>query len=355
MGKVQITFCGDTYFGQKGQTDDLFFPEVPLQNADLSIINLEGPFLENENYAPAKSSAIYSDSSWVNLLTQNSIQCVCLANNHIMDFGSHGLCNTLKILDRNNINYFGAGMNLNAAAKMKIINIKGKKVGIQGYSWYIIQSKNAGRDSAGTGPLDKSLIIENIVKNKHLVDLLIISFHFCYEFEQYPLPSQRSLCHSCIDAGADIIVGHHPHTMQGVEIYKNKVIAYSLGNFIFADIRSSGKMIRRWNNSMNHSCILFIELFEDNSFNHRVIPLNTGDAKDTEQQAFNSTMKRLSTPLHFDYNEYRKFWRENRLRFLPDDFSGKSKFLFNASFIGHKIVEKMKPILIKRTSYSDLL
>lgn len=164
-----------------------------------------------------------------------------LANNHILDYYETGLFDTQKILSANNIVFAGAGKDLNEARKLSIIEKDGLKIGLLAYSdmAYVVYKGDpplsflAGPNTSGIAPTKESYIKEDIAKAKGSVDFLIISFHWGTENSFFATKKQIDFAHELMDSGVDMILGHHPHRTQGVEIYKGKPIFYSLGNFIF--------------------------------------------------------------------------------------------------------------------------
>ena len=164
-----------------------------------------------------------------------------LANNHILDYYEQGLFDTMKILDENGIAYAGAGRNLEEARKPAVLEKKGLKIGMLAYTDMaeVLYKGNpplrflAGEDSSGVAPTKKDYIMEDIAKYKDIFDILIVSLHWGVEYSYEPTENQIGLAHEIIDSGADMIIGHHTHRCQGVEIYKGKPIFYSLGNFLF--------------------------------------------------------------------------------------------------------------------------
>jgi poly-gamma-glutamate synthesis protein (capsule biosynthesis protein) len=165
---------------------------------------------------------------------------VSLANNHTYDFDDKGLDSTIDTLEKNNILYVGAGQNLEEARALKIVNKDGLKIGFLAYSSLAYSSfsdKNqvpaANETKSGVAPIDAEYILEDIKKNRDKCDLLFVSLHWGIEYTHVPQESQRELAYKIIDAGADGILGHHAHNLQGIEIYKYKPIIYSMSNFIF--------------------------------------------------------------------------------------------------------------------------
>ncbi len=156
-----------------------------------------------------------------------------LANNHAMDYGAGPLAQTGRLLAAQGIVTFGSGTNLDAARSPAIVTKNGIRFGFLGYGTAHAKSVYATGKKAGIAPVRPDDIRNDIKALRDKVDVLIVSLHWGIEYEKRPTKQQRVLAHSIIDWGADLIVGHHPHVMQGIEIYKGKVIAYSLGNFIF--------------------------------------------------------------------------------------------------------------------------
>ncbi|MCX7710749.1 MAG: CapA family protein [Clostridia bacterium] len=166
---------------------------------------------------------------------------VNLANNHILDYYDKGLYDTLELLDKNGIVYAGAGKNLNEARKPARIERKNLKIGMLSYTDMseVLYKGNppirfiADKSKAGVAPRNTGYIKEDVDKLRKEADLVIVSLHWGKEESFDVLPEQIELAHTLMDQGVDIILGHHPHQFQGIEIYKGKPIIYSMGNFLF--------------------------------------------------------------------------------------------------------------------------
>ncbi len=163
-----------------------------------------------------------------------------LANNHILDYYDTGLFDTLDILDKNSIKHIGAGKNIDEARKPVIIEKNGLKIGFLAYTDMADAEYKgnpplrfeAGASKAGVAPKNIDYIKEDITKLRPSVDIIIVSLHWGIEYETTLYPGQQDFAHNIMDMGADMILGHHPHHIKGIEIYKGKPIVYSLGNFI---------------------------------------------------------------------------------------------------------------------------
>ncbi len=203
-----------------------------INENDIVCCNLEGPIIEEgipkkEKVGPNISNGIENTK----YLIQNNFNLFCLANNHIYDYGKKGIENTLRFLDKNNVNYIGASVdNYNMYKRLDLI-VNKEKIGI-------INIAENGFGAAVEENYGYAYMlndhIENLIKeSKQNNDFTIIICHAGAEQWEIPLPEIRKLYKQFIDIGADVIIGHHPHVPQGYEIYKERVIFYSLGNFMF--------------------------------------------------------------------------------------------------------------------------
>jgi len=155
---------------------------------------------------------------------------VALANNHIMQHGQKGLEDTIALLSEKRIGFTGIRIPEKNISNGHVIDKKGLKIGFLGY--------NFRPEQYFTGPPpyvagDIEIIKADILSFRSFCDLIVLSLHWGDEFIDFPSPDQVALAHELIDSGADIILGHHPHILQGIELYKGRIIAYSLGNFLF--------------------------------------------------------------------------------------------------------------------------
>lgn len=207
----------DNEFEKQNQDYNYFFKNVKdiFDKDDLTVVNLEGP-LTTSNNAKVKQFAFKGDPSYVNILKSGGIEAVTLANNHSEDYQKEGMDQTKFILKENNINYFGSN-------KKSIINVKDIRVGLLGYNGW---TENYNENYLNT-------IKSNIEDMKKQSDIVLIYFHWGTERSYYPDQVQKDFAHFAIDNGADLVLGSHPHVIQGIEKYKEKYIAYSLSNFCF--------------------------------------------------------------------------------------------------------------------------
>ncbi len=179
---------------------------------DLTVVNLEGTLTDRGNRQD-KTYAFRGDPSYVQILTQGSVEAVTLANNHSRDYGEISMTDTQKHLDN-------AGIHWVEGLHTKVLDVSGVKVGLIGLN---------GLNSAATNQLSKAM--EQVKAEQ--ADIIMLQVHWGIESEYLPTRMQRDLAHQAIDLGADMVIGHHPHVLQGLEEYKGRMIVYSLGNFCF--------------------------------------------------------------------------------------------------------------------------
>lgn len=158
-----------------------------------------------------------------------------LANNHTPNYGQAGLQDTFDALDQAGIDYVGAGIDAARAHQPIIKTVNHIKIGWLAYndSDVVPASYAAAETHAGTALMDITQMQNDALALKNQVDLIIISMHSGTEYQFTPNSRQTAFARAAIDAGADLIIGHHPHVVQSTEYYQDKLIIYSLGNFVF--------------------------------------------------------------------------------------------------------------------------
>lgn len=213
-----------------------------LRAADLVLVNLEGPLTTRGRRIP-KNFNFRADPSMVAALVRAGIGAVSLANNHVMDYGAVGMQDTLAVLQREGIVAFGAGMRLRAAREGAVAERRGMRIGFLGYLFmgnslepaeiFATAARPGVAGHARSEEALEAMVREDTGRLRPHVDVLVVSFHWGREKRYEPEPYQQRLGRATIDAGADVVVGHHPHVVQGIETYGGGLIAYSLGNFVF--------------------------------------------------------------------------------------------------------------------------
>ncbi|HEY3309106.1 MAG TPA: CapA family protein [Desulfuromonadaceae bacterium] len=205
-----------------------------LAKGDINLANLESPIARSGKEFTTKKYRFRAEPELAQALYQAGFQLVTLANNHSMDFGDQALFETMQNLESAGITWIGAGANLAEARKMALFNVKGEKIAFLGYSLTQPVEFFANAQRPGTMPGWEKHVKADIVRARKEADYVIVTFHWGTEGSSTARANQRSAAHKAIEAGADAVIGHHPHVLQGVERYKNGIIFYSLGNFAFA-------------------------------------------------------------------------------------------------------------------------
>lgn len=243
VSPITLMFVGDImldrgveYLIKKYGNNDWRFPFSQiadfLQPADILIGNLEGPISDKGQ----KVGSIYSfrsNPAATDGLTFAGFDILSIANNHVFDYGRMAMEDSFLRLKENGIDYIGGGFNESEAYSPIVKEIKGVKIAFLAYTNLGSPNWAARDDKSGIAWLEKEKMEEEIKKAKDKADLVIISFHYGEEYAAEPNQFQISISQTAIDAGADLVVGHHPHVVQKVEQYKKGWIAYSLGNFVF--------------------------------------------------------------------------------------------------------------------------
>ncbi len=202
-----------------------------LRAADIAFANLECPLATVGPHDPA-NVIFRADPATVAVLTLGGFDIVSLANNHAMDAGEVALTETLGHLDDAGIRYVGAAVDPSHASDPTFLTAKGLRVGFLAYD--DISDPSACESMIGT---DMTSLRAQVTAAKAGCDVLLVSMHWGVQDTDTTTARQRDVAHACIEAGADAILGHHPHVLQGMELYRGRPILYSMGDFVF-DARS---------------------------------------------------------------------------------------------------------------------
>ncbi len=244
-GRLTVVAVGDIFLGgrvvsfleKKGASYPYGEMGGLLRDADLAIGNLESPLTEADEPFMEKKYILKAPPSAAASLKASGIDVFTLANNHMMDYGEEGLAETIDLLRKEGLGYTGAGTELSSARRPAIYEVKTGadivKVAVLSYSKTFPFEFYAGKDTAGTAPGYKKFLRKDIRAARAGADIVIVAFHWGAERMRLPKDYQREFAHLAVDSGAQMVVGHHPHVIQPVEVYKSGVIFYSLGNFIF--------------------------------------------------------------------------------------------------------------------------
>lgn len=209
--------------------------EVPSRvtsQYDFCILNLECPVI-NGNATPLKKTGpnLKCDDKAIEAIKFGGFHAVTLANNHFRDYNDEGICSTLSLLKKANLEYVGGGTSLDEAKKILIKRINGISIAfinICENEWSI-----ASKYHGGSNPIDTINLFYQIAEIRQTVDYIIVISHGGKELYELPTPRMQKLFRYIIDLGADVVVNHHQHCFSGFEEYKGKLIFYGLGNLVF--------------------------------------------------------------------------------------------------------------------------
>ncbi len=263
-GEKTVLFVGDVMtWGDPmkrhiagGDTDYPFAATAAvIRKADFAVGNLEGPVATRAALRTSIRFPYKMEPVVLQGIQAAGFDLVSTANNHVYDCSEAGVLETLQYLEKANLPQIGTGENLDAALRPHVADIAGTKIAFLGYispeSW-IPDGKEAKRkgafedrvgrmpkrmmarsDRAGTVVVDSNIISEAVRSADKLADLVVVYLHWGVRYEQSVFHFQSEIAHAAVDAGADLVVGHHVHTWQPIELYRDRIIVYGLGNFAF--------------------------------------------------------------------------------------------------------------------------
>lgn len=311
---ITISAAGDCTLGTdegfnykrsfKGKYDAVQDPAYFFQNVqpvfaqdDLTIVNMEGTLTEETTREP-KQFAFKGDAEYAKILTAGAVETANLANNHSFDYGKKSYEDTITALEAEGISSFGY-------ERTAVMDIKGVKVGLAGV-YELAEHIDCKQD-----------LLDNIASLKEQgAQIIIVSFHWGQEKENVPNDVQVELAHTAIDNGADLVLGHHPHVLQGIEEYKGKNIVYSLGNFCFGGNSAPSDM----------DTMIFQQTF------------TVKDGKLQEDNVTNILPCKISSAYEEGYNNYQPILAEGEQK--EKIFEGLSEYSQKAQEAGDRLAQK---------------
>lgn len=225
--------------GREGNGYPFAFVAEHLRAANVAFVNLELPLTERGE-PTSKNFVFRAPPASAGTLTDAGVDIVSTANNHVVDYGVVGLQDTWAALDAAGVARFGTGENVTTARAPRTLDVNGVKVAFLGYAntpvegtgWNLADYQ-ATADTPGFAWLTPEAVAEDVAAAKMHADVVVVSMHTGFEYTDPPNSLQTASAHAAIDAGADLVLGHHPHVLQGIETYNGGLIIYSLGNFVF--------------------------------------------------------------------------------------------------------------------------
>ncbi|MBP6084699.1 CapA family protein [Candidatus Gracilibacteria bacterium] len=190
-----------------------------LENYDIVLGNLEGPVVEKRKQTPDNAMNFSFSPEYLSILKDNHFSILTLANNHTYDHGKEAFAETREQLKNAGLTPLGHPLEITSEHAV-IKDIHGKRIGFLGFN-------------ATKLPFDRDQASLLVQEMNSQTDIVIVTIHWGNEYALKPNKLQKELAHIFVDSGADAVIGHHPHVVQSIEMYKDKMIFYSLGNFIF--------------------------------------------------------------------------------------------------------------------------
>ena len=294
-GTIRLAAVGDIALNsgyedliRQGRGQEVFAGIAPLfVGTDLVIGNLEGPLTERPPVSPPWRHCMRGHPSYASVLRGAGFNVLNLANNHIMDYGWDAVAETIEWATAAGIRVFGAGKDLATARQPLRISVNGLGVSLLGYCSVPVGMLPlyARAHQPGVVPARPAYILEDISAERKKCDFLVVCTHWGQEHVGYPAPGLRRLARAIIAAGADLIIGNHPHVLQGTERLASGLVAYSLGNFTFSDEDWVGAgragnafvMPMRLSDAARRTAVLKVDVADDaHILTHELVPAYLG-------------------------------------------------------------------------------
>lgn len=315
----KILFLGDFFYDYDYVADDIKkISKWVKENNYVTILNLEGCFFKRDAEPIKKRGPnLASSKVAIEVLKELNTIAVCLANNHSMDFGGECLEDTIKLLEENNIHHIGAGRNIYDATKPYFITLNNEKIAILNFGWDVEESVYADFHKAGCAPREEKVVLSSIINARKNADKVIVCMHWGFEYNRLPMPFDIDLGHKMIDLGVELVIGHHPHNVQPKEIYKKKMIYYSLGNFYFSSDRSgfTKKFDEEITNQSDYGLMVGYDNLERN-INEHLIFFNVESNKSEIIPSNEFILKDISN-IDFNSQEYLRKVKKNKKNYNP--------------------------------------
>lgn len=294
---IKFFFAGD-YFNPTGNTnivcDNL---KKIISNCDYSICNFEAPINSLGTKINKSGPHITQPYEALSELKRIGFNCISIANNHIYDFGSIGLQQTISSLQKEKILYVGAGLNFESAYKPLRIEHNNISVSILAGCESEFGCMTSNKTKGGYAWINSKTIEENIIYARKTSDIVIVIAHAGIEEIEIPLPEWRERFKLFCELGADVVIGHHPHVPQGIEKHLNSTIFYSLGNFYFDNVNSPS--------STDDSYSVILNLEKVGVINYEIIyhSKQKGVLTLTDDKNLSFNLNKLNSLLNENYNK----------------------------------------------------
>lgn len=276
-----------------------------------NVVNLECPLTTVDTPRPLQAKNLKAGPEAMEMVSH--FQAVSLANNHVLDWLDAGCEDTLRSLDAAGVAHFGLGRTYPEAIRPLTVRLaNGVELAFVGASRYA----NASGGSWGTAPDNTGLLLRTVRQCRAEKRFTVVYLHAGYEYVPLPAPRERALARRCIRAGADLVCMAHPHVMQGVETFRGKTIAYSLGNFVFSKGIMNEVSSCPGDARLFRSFYLAIDIGPDHRYSVRCKGYRFDDVGlecfgDGENAGLSAELEAMSAPLHAPYLSYwRAYYRQ---------------------------------------------
>lgn len=273
-----------------------------LRSGDMRIVNLECPLVDQGEPVSKSGAVLKGTSDHISGLTSIPFEVATLGNNHVFDYGTEAFVKTRDLLQQNNIKTVGAGMSMEEAAAPLIVTVRGLTIGIVNFSEG--EDLTAAGEKPGVFGWEVHRVVEQVQELKSRVNATIVVCHGGVEYIPYPPPYLADAFQQIADAGANLVIGHHPHVPQGVQIRNHVPICYSLGNFVFfqhtqLQLRKIGYFVKAGVavNGLSHIRIVPYE----------ILPTRLQLLKEEKYRWVMKKLKTISEPLN-DFSQIVQAW-----------------------------------------------
>lgn len=343
-----MIFLGDFVYPYDKKME-IFQCDSELLNED-KCLNLEGAIIDPGKYKVSTNArALHSSIFAYDILKLLNVKAVSLSNNHILDY-EIDIEEQKRDLNSNGIVSSGAGGNISNSLMAGLVEDGMYKYALLSFGWNVAGCQYAKEDKQGVAPLLESVVVDaiTVAKSKYPDRKVIVNAHWNYVSEYYPQPADRRLAFCAIDAGADAVIGHHPHIVGVYENYKGRPIFYSIGNFFMPSDMGLGTKANTVLGIKYEENITDIGLYwmENDSDILKVIL--------TEKLEKTNKLEDISGLFQGNLIEYRKWFKKNRRKrkilpiFSIHDLSLKSRFLFEFLKIRNYIVYKLTTLGLRK-------